>query len=205
VNRLITQEGLPLLFDCAKVIHERTRGKNMKKIFIGLIFIFFNFNITLGTSILPLLPDFIGYLLISLGAKEMIDASAKFDNVSAFSKLLTFVFGVFFVMDVMGISASMAQMTLFNWLFGLAVMVIELYLLYLLTMAVLELKPRLSYPSEADRLYQIFKYHAISAAVASLFIIILPILGIIAMIITVFFAILYIVIFNRIKNDPHLV
>lgn len=173
----------------------------MKKIFIGLIFIFFNFNITLDASILPLMPDFVGYLLISVGAKEMIDVAIKFDNVSAFSMLLTYVFGVFFVMDVMGISASIAQMTIVNWMLGLAITAIELYLLYLLTTAVVDLKTRLSNPSEADRLYQIFKYHAISAVLASLLIVIVPLLGILAMIITVFFAILYIVIFNRIKND----
>lgn len=177
----------------------------MKKIFIGLIFIFFNFNITLDTTILPLLPDFVGYLFISLGAKEMIDASGRFNNVSAFSLLLTYVFGVFFVMDIMGISTSLAQMTLFNWILGLAITAIELYLLYLLTMAVLDLKQRLSYPNEADRLYQIFKYHAITAIVASLFIVFVPILALLTLIIAVFFAIMYIVVFSRIKNDLQLV
>lgn len=173
----------------------------MKKIFIGLIFIFFNFNITLDSSILPLLPDFVGYLLISEGAKEWIDASVKFDNVSAFSRLLSVIFVVFFFMDVFGISTAMAQMTLFNWTLGLVITIIELYLLYLLTLAVLDLKPRMAYPSEADRLYEIFKYHAISAAIASVLIVLIPLLALIAMIITVFFAILYIYIFNRIKND----
>lgn len=177
----------------------------MKKIFIGLIFIFFNFNITLDSTILPLLPDFVGYLLISLGAKELIEASVKFDNVSAFAKLLTVIFAVFFVMDVFGISTAMAQMTLVNWTVGLVIMIVELYLLYLLTLAVLDLKPRMAYPSEADRLYQIFKYHAISAAIASLLIVLFPLLALIAMIITVFFAILYIYIFGRIKNDPQLI
>ena len=177
----------------------------MKRIFIGLIFIFFNFNITLGTTILPLLPDFVGYLFISLGAKELIDASIKFDNVSAFAKMLTIIFVVFFVMDVMGISTAMAQMTLFNWSVGLVITIIELYLLYLLTLAVVDLKPRMSYPSEADRLYQIFKYHAISAAAATLFIVIVPILALFSLIVAVFFAIMYIYVFNRIKNDPKLI
>ena len=176
----------------------------MKKIFIGLIFIFFNFNITLNATILPLLPDFVGYLLISIGAKELIGTSIKFDNVSAFAKMLTIIFIAFFVMDIFGISTAMAQMTLFNWLFGLVVTIIELYLLYLLTMAVMELKPLMATPGEADRLYQIFKYHAISAAIASAFIVIVPVLAVIALIIAVFFAIMYIVIFSRIKNDPQL-
>lgn len=177
----------------------------MKKIFIGLIFIFFNFNISLETTILPLMPDFVGYLFISFGAKEMIAASGRFNNVSAFSLLLTYVFGVFFVMDVMGISTSMAQMTLINWTFGLVITVIELYLLYLLTLAVLDLKAYMPYPSEADRLFKIFKYHAISAIVATSFIVLIPLLALIALIIAVFFAIMYIYIFNRIKNDTKLV
>jgi hypothetical protein len=192
---------LPLLFDCDKVINEQSGGRNMKKILLGLIFIYFNFNITLDSTILPLLPDFVGYLFISLGAKELIDFSPKFDNVSAFAKMLTIIFAVFFVMDILGISTAMAQMTLINWTVSLVITVIELYLLYLLTLAVLDLKPRMSYPSEADRLYQIFKYHAISAAIATLLIVIVPLLALVALVIAVFFAILYIYIFNRIKND----
>ncbi len=176
----------------------------MKKIFIGLIFIFFNFNVTVNAMILPLLPDFLGYLFVSIGAKEMIEKSVKFDNVSAFSRLLTVIFVVFFFMDIFGISAAMAQMTLFNWVLGFVITVIELYLLYLLTMAVLDLKERMANCAEAGRLADVFKYHAVSALVASMFIVILPILAIIAMIIAVFFAVLYIVIFNRIKNDPKL-
>ncbi len=173
----------------------------MRKIFIGLLFIFFNFNITLDLMILPLLPDFVGYLLISAGAKQMIDKSVKFDNVSAFTRLLAIIFFVFFLMDIFTISTSMSHMTLFNWLLGFVITAIELYLLYLLTKAILDIKTHLMVPSDAQRLFNIFKYHAISALIASVFIVIAPVLSILAIISTVLFAILYLVIFNRIKKD----
>ena len=43
----------------------------MKKIFAGLIFILFNVHVTLGGYMIGLLPDFVGYLLVAAGLKEV--------------------------------------------------------------------------------------------------------------------------------------
>ena len=50
----------------------------MKKILLGLIFIFFDFRLFLGILTVNLLPDFVGYIIIYLGIKEMIKYSKKF-------------------------------------------------------------------------------------------------------------------------------
>ena len=45
----------------------------MKKIFAGLIFILFNVHVTLGGYMIGLLPDFVGYLLVAAGLKEVFE------------------------------------------------------------------------------------------------------------------------------------
>lgn len=68
-------------------------------------------------------------------------------------------------------------------------------------MAVLDIEPQMTVPSDAQSLFSIFKYHAVSAVIASVFIVIAPVLSILAIISAVLFAILYLVIFYRIKKD----
>ncbi len=60
----------------------------MSKIFLGLIFIFFNFSIDFSFLItikLNFLPDFIGYILIYFGLKEMTKYSKKFKDLMPIS------------------------------------------------------------------------------------------------------------------------
>ena len=45
----------------------------MSKIFAGFLFVFLNFNLTLNqTYTVNLLPDFIGFLLLYLGTRELL-------------------------------------------------------------------------------------------------------------------------------------
>ena len=53
----------------------------MNKIFAGFIFLFLNFNIHFGQGTLALIPDFVGTLLLYLGAKEMAGESPYFVKV----------------------------------------------------------------------------------------------------------------------------
>ena len=53
----------------------------MKKIFAGLIFILFNVHVTLGGYMIGLLPDFVGYLLVAAGLKEVWQEEGVFENL----------------------------------------------------------------------------------------------------------------------------
>ena len=54
----------------------------MNNIFIGFIFVFLDFNLDLGSSRIGLIPDFIGYVLIYQGLKELSGQSRRFSNAA---------------------------------------------------------------------------------------------------------------------------
>ena len=45
----------------------------MTKIFVGFLFVFLNFNLTLNdTYVINLLPDFVGFILLYMGTRELL-------------------------------------------------------------------------------------------------------------------------------------
>ena len=57
----------------------------MKKLFWGVFFIYLNFNINFNGHQVNLLPDFVGYILLLLGANEFAGKSAYFGRVKPFA------------------------------------------------------------------------------------------------------------------------
>lgn len=55
----------------------------MKKLFWGFFFVFFNFHLSINQYTLQLLPDFVGYLLLSQGAKELETREPLFQKYPA--------------------------------------------------------------------------------------------------------------------------
>ena len=48
----------------------------MTKIFVGFLFVFLNFNFTLNdTYVINLLPDFVGFILLYMGTRELLEES----------------------------------------------------------------------------------------------------------------------------------
>lgn len=60
----------------------------MDKLLVGIIFVFFDFSITIGNADIGLIPDFIGYLLILKGIDEMSRFSERFVKVKLVSKIM---------------------------------------------------------------------------------------------------------------------
>lgn len=51
----------------------------MRKIFLGFLFVFLNFSIVInGTHVINLLPEFVGYILLYAGAREMQEDSSRY-------------------------------------------------------------------------------------------------------------------------------
>ena len=68
------------------------------QLFWGLLLVIFDFRL----SDLDLLPDFLGYIIVAVGAAGLIEASARFRTARNLSWALAFlsVAGLFFVRDV---------------------------------------------------------------------------------------------------------
>ena len=51
----------------------------MTKIFVGFLFVFLNFNLTLNdTYVINLLPDFVGFILLYVGTRELLEESPRY-------------------------------------------------------------------------------------------------------------------------------
>ena len=51
----------------------------MTKIFVGFLFVFLNFNFTLNdTYVINLLPDFVGFILLYMGTRELLEESPRY-------------------------------------------------------------------------------------------------------------------------------
>lgn len=75
----------------------------MNKIFIGLFFVFIDVNITLGNSAISMIPDFIGYILIYFGLKQMEEESYWFGRTKSLV-IVMFIYSTFgFFSDLTGL------------------------------------------------------------------------------------------------------
>lgn len=86
----------------ALALPKKKGTKNMKQIFIGLIFILLDLN--LGINILP---DFVGYLLVWKGCGDLMADSAKLGAVRPVALILTALTAVVFVMNILGLTAGL--------------------------------------------------------------------------------------------------
>lgn len=80
----------------------------MKKIVLGLVFVLFNFNITLDTVVINLIPNFIGYFFI-MNACDYLAQQTSNDHFLETRKyaLLLFVVSLFsFILDLIGLGTT---------------------------------------------------------------------------------------------------
>ena len=72
----------------------------MKKIFIGMLFVFLNLPINIGSFRINLIPDFIGYIFIAIGTKELDEYSRRFLKVMPYSICMLIYTAVFYIVDL---------------------------------------------------------------------------------------------------------
>lgn len=100
----------------------------MNKIFAGLIFIFLYFNIKIGGSVIDLLPDFVGYLLILAGFLELHKSE------TAFAKNLYYLIGfTLYEIYIYGISFFVGRVP---FLPSLLAILFQLYTMYFIYQAI---------------------------------------------------------------------
>lgn len=79
----------------------------MSKIFAGFLFVFLNFNLTLNqTYTVNLLPDFIGFLLLYLGTRELLEESPRYTAAGPWLLALTAYSLAVWVLNFLGISGG---------------------------------------------------------------------------------------------------
>jgi len=79
----------------------------MRKLFWGMFFLFFNINIFLFIINITLFPDFIGYILMALGVKELLNLSKHFKHIYPITIAMLILSAVFFVISLFMIEIDM--------------------------------------------------------------------------------------------------
>lgn len=168
----------------------------MRNIFIGLLLIFLDFNLNLGSSQIGLIPDFLGYIVMLNGLSEMAQESPLFMKVKPHATGMAVYTGVLYVLDLVGFSSSAG---VFSYLLAAASVVVSLYISYNIVMGVKETEGRYGAGLNGDSLKSAWKLLAVFSAVTFVFILI-PALAIVCIIISFIAAIYFLVAFNKSKN-----
>jgi len=111
----------------------------MHKIFIGLILIFLDFNLDLNTTRIGLIPDFLGYISLLQGIKEMKGKSPYFSKIFPITNFALFFSIVIYFLDLIGLSLNPPN-SFFAVVLGIAGIILSLYISYNIVQGVLDMQ-----------------------------------------------------------------
>lgn len=99
----------------------------MRQILIGIIFIFFNFDLNFGSVKVGLIPAFVGFLFIVKGLDELSVRYPGFSSIRPFAVGMGIYSAVLYALDLLTVSARLGY---FLVPFGVIASVISLYISY---------------------------------------------------------------------------
>ena len=186
----------------------------MRNILIGMILVFLNFDITIGSSKIGLIPSFIGYAYMYSGVMELSDYSNKFVKIAPIIKVMIVFTGLIYLADLLGFSAYLqlpgvimisdigipSGFVLFGILLGLIVMIASLYISYEIIQGIKDIESVQMKDLNSDQLLSTWKLLAVLAFLSHALLIIVPGLAFICIILTMVMHIYYLFIFNKSKN-----
>lgn len=169
----------------------------MRNIFIGLLFVFLNFNINMGNSSIGLIPTFIGYIYIGKGLIELAEQSEWFTRLKTYAAGMAIYSGIIYVMDLIGISKAMGTMS--AMLLGLVSTVFSLYISYGIIMGVKDIEAANQWELNSISLFSTWKVLALCSILGYLLLII-PMVGFISIILGIIVSICFLYSFSKTKN-----
>ena len=116
----------------------------MRKLFWGFLFIYLNFNLNLNQYSLSILPNFVGYILLLQGMKQLEEESRFFRRACPFAVGMAVYEAILWIGAVFGVGADSVIGTVLGWIS----MAVSLYVSWLLIQGVLEMEQQ----SERDLL-----------------------------------------------------
>lgn len=84
----------------------------MGKIFGGFLLIFLEFNLTMGSCTVGLLPDFVGYICILSGLVELADEGASFKKAKPFVIVMTVYSAIIYILNFLGITSGLGWLSI---------------------------------------------------------------------------------------------
>lgn len=166
----------------------------MKNFFIGMIFIFLNFNLTFNGHIIGLLPGFVGYYFVIEGIKSFNGEIPAFEKIKQLCTIMIAVYAVVYALDLLAVSLGFLGVVI-----GFAMLAANLYMSFHLTEGFLYIEKTKLIDLGAADLREKWKLFCIMMC-ASTVLIYVPLVNIIAVIANAVFSILFLVQFNKTKN-----
>lgn len=108
----------------------------MGKILVGLCMVLLEFNINLETAVIGLIPDFIGYILLVMGLKEMVSESGFFQKSIPLSAGMAVYSAVCYLLDLLGITG------VYDFILGMINTACFFYILYLMIKGIEEMQTK---------------------------------------------------------------
>lgn len=168
----------------------------MRKLFIGMIFVFLDFTINLNATRIGLIPDFVGYIFMLQGLSELAGQSDRFTNIRPFVLGMAVYTGALYLFDLLGVTASAG---VGSWLLGLVSTGISLYISYYIVLGVMDIEQLQMRDLNGANLLRAWKAYAIvSAAVFLLYLI--PVLNLLSIIAGFAMGIYFLVAFYKSKE-----
>jgi 4-hydroxybenzoate polyprenyltransferase len=81
----------------------------VRYIFIGTVLVLLDFNLDVGNSRIGLIPDFIGYVYMLMGIKELEGFSKRFLKIAPLTKGMAVYCGLWYTMNLFGVSAAFSH------------------------------------------------------------------------------------------------
>ncbi len=126
----------------------------MSKIFWGFFFIVFHFKLTVGTSVISLLPDFIGCFLILSGVYELENLASGFRKIKCWVLLLALLKIATFLLDLTGLSSLNQPISVIT---GIVLLVISLYVQYYIIYGIWQMEESQQMDLYTAKLFSLWK------------------------------------------------
>ena len=169
----------------------------MRDIFIGMLFIFLNFHITLGTMQIGLIPAFVGYYFMLKGLSELSDFSQRFITIKPFVIGMIIYSLFFYVVDLFGGSVNIDILLIMA--LALVHLAISLYISYSIIMGIKDIELAQQRELNSTQLYLIWKIQAVVLLITHAAFIV-PVLAIAGVVIALVTTVIYLFAFNKAKN-----
>ena len=121
----------------------------MNQLFTGMLLIWLDLDITLGTCRIGLLPDFVGYIMLMRGLDSLREESRHFGRVRPWAMVMAVYTGVLYAMDLFGVSVDMPVL---DWCLGLVAAIVALAVQYGIVGGVQDMEAAHGWDLQSDKL-----------------------------------------------------
>lgn len=169
----------------------------MNNIFVGMIWIFIDFNFDVGASRIGLIPDFIGYILMIKGLSELEGFSDQFVKIAPYVKGMLVYSGICYAMDLLGVSSRVGQ--IISYILALISTIISFYISYVIIKGVEDIEVSTAQDLNSAQLKSVWKLYAVISIIIYV-VFIIPALNVVCILAGFIIAIYYLYVFNKTKK-----